>query len=316
MTDLETTLAERLHQRAERVVAVPDLDGLHRRPVPRRDGGRRTPFALAVLGVAAALVVAVTLGSRLRGSGETTVEPADQVSPGPDPGFIGDRLPAVEGPELVLFLEPDIGAEELGRIRISLDENPLVEGYSYVDEDATYREFVEYYAGQPEVVDMVRASDLPTSFRITTDDTAAVAWLLGNLAGVSDIGAGGQLGDDEPMEVDDTGPPVSWLDDRTFIVWMGADVTDAEREAVAELLAGSDAVAAFTALDGSATWRELRSDYAGHENLLDLVDRDRLSGSFRVVTDGDPVVVAEAAADLAGVRAVTLGRTAAGAMVE
>ncbi len=80
------------------------------------------------------------------------------------------------GIEFIVYMNSDAEQEQLASIQADLAENPLVERFSYVDQDATYEEFVELFDDQPAILESVTPDILPTSYRVVpiTDDPDAI----------------------------------------------------------------------------------------------------------------------------------------------
>lgn len=75
------------------------------------------------------------------------------------------------GVEFIVYVEPDITASQLAEVRQSLADNPGVEKATYIDRDATYKDFKKLFAGQETMLNNIRPSDLPTSFRVRPTDS-------------------------------------------------------------------------------------------------------------------------------------------------
>jgi len=76
-----------------------------------------------------------------------------------------------DGVEFIVYVDPDISDEQLVEVRGSLEDNPGVREIEYIDRDATYADFRELFKGQDTMIENVRASDLPTSFRVKPIDS-------------------------------------------------------------------------------------------------------------------------------------------------
>jgi cell division transport system permease protein len=94
--------------------------------------------------------------------------------------------------EFIVWMSPDAPPENVEAAANFLDQSPTVQGYTYVNQEATFIEFQEYYADQPEVLDLVEAEQLPTSFRVVPEiaDLALIAALgeeIQTLPGIIDV---------------------------------------------------------------------------------------------------------------------------------
>lgn len=94
--------------------------------------------------------------------------------------------------EFIVWISPDADVANIDRAADFLDDSPTVRDYTYIDKDATFIEFQEYYADQPEVLDLVEADQLPTSFRVVPEiaDLALIRALgeeIESLPGISGV---------------------------------------------------------------------------------------------------------------------------------
>ena len=76
------------------------------------------------------------------------------------------------GVEFIVYVEPDISKSQLAEVKSSLDENPGITRATYIDRDETYADFKKLFKGQDTMLENVRASDLPTSFRVQPKDSS------------------------------------------------------------------------------------------------------------------------------------------------
>lgn len=68
--------------------------------------------------------------------------------------------------EFIVWMSPDSPQANVESVRNFLDTSLTVERATYVNQEATFIEFQEYYSEQPEVLDLVEPEQLPTSFRV------------------------------------------------------------------------------------------------------------------------------------------------------
>lgn len=68
--------------------------------------------------------------------------------------------------ELIIFLDTGIQPERVEPISESLDKNPAVKSFRYVDSEEAYDEAKRLFAESPDVLASVKPEDLPTSFRV------------------------------------------------------------------------------------------------------------------------------------------------------
>lgn len=302
MKDLETKLIERLDRRADQLPVMPDLDGvLSRSARSVRPTGRRAPFGLALAGAAATLVVAVLgIGSLVS---EDETEKADQVGPMVEPWPPNESIsglptfhPEADRLELNVWMDSDRSPAEVDAVRTALDGLSLVDQFRYEDQEAIYQEFADYYADQPEALDLIEPEQLPTAFRVTTNDPAAVGWLIEPLSGISAIFWG-----------DDRAASIGGLDDRSLIIWLDEEPEQAHLDRVLDRV-----LEQLTASEDTVAWMELYTlswtgTVAKRDQLdsAEVVDRGTFSGAIRVITE-DPEALSEALAGHAGME-ITLG---------
>ena len=70
------------------------------------------------------------------------------------------------GIEFIVFMNADATEAQHAAIRGSLDENPEIGGYDYVDQQGAYNEFITEFADRPELVENVTPEILPPSYRV------------------------------------------------------------------------------------------------------------------------------------------------------
>ncbi len=74
------------------------------------------------------------------------------------------------GVEFIVYIDPAANAAEIDQVRADLEKNPGVKKATYVDRDATFVEFKRLFKGNDTMLDNVRPTDLPTSFRVQPVD--------------------------------------------------------------------------------------------------------------------------------------------------
>jgi cell division transport system permease protein len=71
------------------------------------------------------------------------------------------------GVEMIIYMNPDATQEQIDSVQRDLDEHPLVESVRYLDHEAAYDEFVEFFReDSPELVESVTPDSLPTNFKV------------------------------------------------------------------------------------------------------------------------------------------------------
>ncbi len=81
------------------------------------------------------------------------------------------------GVEVIVFMRPDVTAEQQQAIAQVLEQSPqVVEQFSFVDKEQAYEEFQQLLSGSPGLVDALPPDQITPSYRIVpaTDDTAVV----------------------------------------------------------------------------------------------------------------------------------------------
>jgi len=73
------------------------------------------------------------------------------------------------GVELSVFMQPGATPAQLDAVRRSLTQMPEVKRFGFVDQAGAYSEFQRMFAGQPDLVDSIKAEDLPPSYRVVPE---------------------------------------------------------------------------------------------------------------------------------------------------
>ena len=71
--------------------------------------------------------------------------------------------------EFIVWMNAESLPENVEAVRNFLDTTPTVDRAAYINQEATFIEFQEYYSEQPEVLDLVEPEQLPTSFRVVPE---------------------------------------------------------------------------------------------------------------------------------------------------
>ncbi len=77
------------------------------------------------------------------------------------------------GVEFIVYVEPDITEAQLAAVEADLDANTDVERTEYVNRDKTFALFRELFKDNDVILRNVRATDLPTSFKVEPKDKTA-----------------------------------------------------------------------------------------------------------------------------------------------
>jgi cell division transport system permease protein len=70
------------------------------------------------------------------------------------------------GIEFVVFLRVDASQDQIDSLRNALEQSPEVASVTFVDHQEALQEFKTLFADQPEMVDVMTADTLPTSFKV------------------------------------------------------------------------------------------------------------------------------------------------------
>lgn len=74
------------------------------------------------------------------------------------------------GVEFIVYLEPEITQAQRDAVEEDLDRNPQIRRIDYVDVDATWDDFQRLFRDDQTMLENVRKTDLPTSFRVEPVD--------------------------------------------------------------------------------------------------------------------------------------------------
>jgi cell division transport system permease protein len=74
------------------------------------------------------------------------------------------------GVEFIVFVEPEITEAQLAQVRADLERNPNVKRIDYVDVEETWADFRRLFRNDEAMLENVRKTDLPTSFRVEPTD--------------------------------------------------------------------------------------------------------------------------------------------------
>ncbi|GAB3063830.1 MULTISPECIES: permease-like cell division protein FtsX [Micromonospora] len=75
-----------------------------------------------------------------------------------------------ENVQVSIFLKTDVQEQQRTDLETKLKADPLVKDVTYVNKDEAYKRFQQMYADAPDLVNAVKADQLPESFRITLND--------------------------------------------------------------------------------------------------------------------------------------------------
>lgn len=68
--------------------------------------------------------------------------------------------------EFIVFMQPDASQEQIEAVGANLNDSPEVADTTFIDKQAAYEDFADIFAETPELLDLVTAEDLPTSYQV------------------------------------------------------------------------------------------------------------------------------------------------------
>ena len=85
------------------------------------------------------------------------------------------------GVELNIFLNPDVATTQRDGLQAELSAMPEVRKVTFVDQETAYEEFKQMFSNSPDMVDSVKATDLPPSYRVVPEKAELVQRLAAQL---------------------------------------------------------------------------------------------------------------------------------------
>ncbi|MEM7272287.1 MAG: permease-like cell division protein FtsX [Actinomycetota bacterium] len=94
--------------------------------------------------------------------------------------------------EFIVWMDKEVQPEQVESTADFLSKSIYIKAHRYIDQDETYQEFQNYFADEPEILELVTPEQLPTSFQVTPQDAdvesiRAIADEIEILAGVDDV---------------------------------------------------------------------------------------------------------------------------------
>ncbi len=92
----------------------------------------------------------------------------------------------------IVWMDVGVQREQIDATEDFLDKSIYVRDLRYVNQEQTFVEFQNYYANEPEILELVNPEDLPTSFEVTPEEAdvesiKAIAEEIAILAGVDEV---------------------------------------------------------------------------------------------------------------------------------
>jgi hypothetical protein len=120
-------------------------------PMTPARGRRQAPVLVAAAVVVVGAIVAGVFAAT--NDDERATEPANEAN-------------AVD---CSIFVKPDATLDQTQAIGTSLENEPAIDSFFFVDQQAAYEEFRELFADKPELIESVTPEVLPPSFRFSVD---------------------------------------------------------------------------------------------------------------------------------------------------
>ncbi len=83
--------------------------------------------------------------------------------------------------EGVIWLKAGVEADDIAGLDEFMTTSPLVTTHRYIGEEETFEDFLEYFADEPEILELVTPANLPTSFEVVFDDQADIAGMVADI---------------------------------------------------------------------------------------------------------------------------------------
>lgn len=174
----EGRLTSLLQERAGTIEVHPDLEAIAVSPAAADPQQNRPGARSWWLATAAALLIAAAVGSSW-----SAAEPTGTTT---DAAASAARA-ETDQTTLIIWMEPSATPAQIEAVAADLAASEAVIEVSYLGADGTWQRFVDHFADQPGIVDLVEADALPTSFRVVTDEPGDVGELVTGLAGVDGV---------------------------------------------------------------------------------------------------------------------------------
>ncbi len=139
-----------------------------RTTAPQRGISKRV---FVLVGTASLALAAIAFGMVSLRSGEQTA--TTEAAFGPDLLYNSLLIDPETGEpiDFVIWIDPDTTAESIARISDLLTKDDRFSNSRYVSQEEVFREFREYYADQPTVLELINPEEIPTYFQVTIRPT-------------------------------------------------------------------------------------------------------------------------------------------------
>ncbi|MEV4107732.1 permease-like cell division protein FtsX [Nonomuraea sp. NPDC049695] len=275
---MTSRVEDRLREALVEAGATVDTSAL--RPLREPQGRRfRADFRLVTAAAAVVVLAGAATAVWLVGSGDEN----RAVVAGPGP---------VESTEVAVFLctksRPkecqgrDVSREETEAVKRKLEELPQLEEMSFVGQEAAYKNFRAAFAHNKAVLDAVKVTDLPTSFRLKLKKGARTRVVEEALRGVP-----GVLGvmEQAPPEAESSKPLIS-----AFLCSKGSEIpacagkaaTAAQKKAIEKMITAMPGVQEVVFEDRATAYEKFRRLYRDNKALIEATKVTDMPESFRV----------------------------------
>ena len=168
--------------------------------------------------------------------------------------------------------------EEEEQVAALLGEAEGVSSYTFVDRDATYATFQDYYGDYPQILDQTSPADLPTHYQVEmarTDQAELLAATLRQESVVGSVAVAPAESNcpEELAALDEACRDLPVVRARTLLVWVEAEAGSAAIEAMAGAVGAEADVASVVYVDRETTEAEFRATPDGTGPLAeDIVE--------------------------------------------
>ncbi|MEM7273015.1 MAG: permease-like cell division protein FtsX [Actinomycetota bacterium] len=201
-----------------------------------------------------------------------------------------------ETTEAIVWLDATATDAEVETIDRLLGTAPKVVEHRYVDRDATYAEFEEFFADEPDIIELVEPENLPTSFRVYFDQRLLPQLVLAPVGGAPSFDSIEPVIKPNSCKLDPaTLAALCDVVGKRFVIWIDPSATSAEVDVIGATLRATPSLADIRYIDRDETWESFATFFADEPDVLAAVDRSQLPTSFEatVVEGGQLLLGAE-----------------------
>lgn len=254
----------------------------------RRYGRRRAWLIAAVFGL-------TTLACESSTASE--IERVEETAGGNDDvdARTADLATCLENPDaeasrtVTVWIEPGTNEQDIDAVEQIVATAQGVTDYTFVDEDESYAQFVEFFDGEPELIKLVEPGSLPPSFEIDLSELGRAEALVEQLSPMNAVESthtvGATTSCDGEIEAlaDACGTNEDGLHEAA--VWLEPGIQEAEIDRIERELADRSDVVAVRYVNQAETLEEFRQFYADEPDIADIADSDTLPTRFEISVD-------------------------------